>query len=193
MTKRGLYSIRMGAVVKNSIDSTSPKIIDYAVSEYQSDFNDIYIGSHCRFFLCSDGGISVIPEMFRVPVVYVNWTAILRISTWVLNGLFIFKTFYLRSEDRNMTFSEIINLDFGGIETNKIFQKLNIELIENTPEEIRTVSIEMDERLSGNWETKEEDEELQEQFWLLFGQDKIKSPDLRIGADFLRQNKELLL
>ena len=51
----------------------------------------------------------------------------------------------------------------------------------------------MDERHSGNWETKKEDEELQEQFWLLFGQDKIKSPDLRVGADFLRQNKELLL
>ena len=137
--------------------------------------------------------MSGIPEMFRVPAVYVNWTCVLRISTWVLNGLFIFKTFYLRSEDRNMTFSEIINLDFGGLETSEIFQKLDLELIENTPEEIRTVSIEMNERLKGTWETKEEDEELQERFWLLFGKDKIKSPDLRIGADFLRQNKELLL
>ena len=193
MSNRGHYSIRMGSVVKNPIDSSNPKIIDYSVSKYRSDFNDIYIGSHCRFFLCSDGGISIIPEMFRVPAVYVNWTAILRISTWVLNGLFIFKTFYLRSEDRNMTFSEIINLEFGGIDTNEIFQKIDLELIENTPEEIRAVSIEMDERLSGNWETKKEDEELQEQFWLLFGQDKIKSPDLRVGADFLRQNQELLI
>ena len=193
MSNRGHYSIRMGSVVKNPIDSSNPKIIDYSVSKYRSDFNDIYIGSHCRFFLCSDGGMSIIPEMFRVPAVYVNWTAILRISTWVLNGLFIFKTFYLRSEDRNMTFSEIINLEFGGIITNEIFQKIDLELIENTPEEIRAVSIEMDERLSGNWETKKEDEELQEQFWLLFGQDKIKSPDLRVGADFLRQNQELLI
>mgnify|MGYP000362553200 CR=1 FL=1 len=70
---------------------------------------------------------------------------------------------------------------------------MDLELIENTPEEIRTVSIEMDERLKGTWETKEEDEELQERFWLLFGQDKIKSPELRIGTDFLRQNKELIL
>ena len=92
-----------------------------------------------------------------------------------------------------MTFSEIINLEFGGIDTNETFQKIDLELIENTPEEIRAVSIEMDERLSGNKKKKKEDEELQEQFWLLFGQDKIKSPDLRVGADFLRQNQELLL
>ena len=192
MTKRGYHSIRMGAIVKNSIDSANPKIIDYAVSENRTDFNDIYVGSHCRFFLCSDGGMSIIPEMFRVPIVYLNVTAILRSHTWVFNGLFIFKTFYLRSEDRNMTFLEIMNLEFGGTDTNEIFQKLDLELIENTPEEIKAVSIEMDERLKGTWETKEEDEKLQEQFWLLFGPDKIKSPDLRIGIDFLRQNKDLI-
>ena len=192
MSDRGYYSIRMGAVVNNAIHSSNPKIIDYSVSEYRTDFNDIYIGSHCRFFLCSDGGISIIPEMFKVPVVYVNWTAILRISTWVLNGLFIFKKFYLRNEDRYMTFSEIINLDFGGNDTNEILQKLNLEVIENTQEEISAVSIEMDERLNGTWETSKEDEELQQRFWALFGSDKLKSPDLLIGADYLRKSKDLL-
>jgi putative glycosyltransferase (TIGR04372 family) len=192
MTKRGYHSIRMGAIVKNSIDSTNPKIIDYAVSEYRTDFNDIYIGSHCRFFICSDGGMSVIPEMYRVPAVYVNWTSIYRISTWVLKGLFVFKKFYLRDEDRNMTFSEIINLNFGGHETNEMFSNLGLELIENTPEEILAVTIEMDERLNGTWKTSEEDEELQQRFWKLFGPDKLKSPNLRIGAEFLRQNKDLV-
>jgi len=192
MSKRGYYSLRMGAIVKQPIDSLNPKIIDYSVSEFRTDFNDIYIGSHCRFFLCSDGGISVIPEMFRVPVVYVNWTSILRISTWALNGLFIFKRFYLRDEDRNMTFSEIMNLEFGGRETKEIFQKLNLELIENSEEEIKAVTIEMDERIEGTWKANNEDEELQDQFWQLFGPDKMKSSNLRIGSDFLRQNKDLI-
>jgi len=193
MTKRGYSSIRMGAIVKNPIDSENPKIIDYSVSEYRTDFNDIYLGSHCRFFLCSDGGISVIPEMFRVPVVYVNWTSIIRISTWALNGLFIFKKFYLRDEERNMTFSEIMNLEFGDNETNEIFQNLNLELIENSEEEIRSVSIEMDERLNGTWKSSKEDIELQEEFWDLFGPEKLKNPNLRIGAEYLRNNKNLLL
>jgi len=107
MVNRGYYAFRMGVVVKESIHSSNSRVIDYATNGQRTDFNDIYIGSHCRFFLCSDGGRSVIPEMLRIPAVYVNWTAILRISTWVLNGLFIFKKFYLKSKNRYMSFSEI--------------------------------------------------------------------------------------
>lgn len=192
MANQGCYAIRMGAIVKDPIYSSTPQIIDYATNGQRTDFADIYIGSHCRFFLCSDGGMSAIPEMFRIPTVYVNWTPILRISTWVLNGLFIFKKFYLKNENRYMSFSEIMNLKFGGRDTEVIFTKLNLELIENTPDEIRAVTIEMDERLDGTWETTKEDDVLQQRFWALFGPDKLKSHDLRIGTEFLRQNWGLL-
>ena len=192
IVERGYYAIRMGAIVKDPVHSSNFKVIDYATNGQRTDFNDIYIGSHCRFFLCSDGGMSVIPEMFRIPVVCVNWTSILRISTWVLNGLFIFKKFFLKDENRYMTFTEIMNFKFGGVDTNKIFSRMHLELIENTPEEICAVTVEMDERLNGTWETTEEDEKLQQRFWDLFGPDKLKSPNLRIGADYLRQNKDLL-
>jgi len=192
MTNRGYCAVRMGAIVKEPVKTFNPSIIDYASNGMRTDFNDVYIGSHCRFFLCSDGGISSIPEMLRIPAVYVNWTPLLRISTWVLNGLFIFKKFYLKDENRNLSFSEIMNLEFGGFDTNEIFSKLNLELIENTPEEIRAVTIEMDKRLNGTWQTTEDDAELQERFWALFGPDKLKSPDLRIGAQYLRDNQELL-
>ena len=193
MANRGYYAIRMGAVVKENIQSSNPRIIDYATSGQRTDFNDIYLGSHCRFFLCSDGGMSAIPEMFRIPTVYVNWAPILGISTWVLNGLFIFKKFYLKNEKRFMTFYEIMNIDFFSKDTNEIFEKLNLELIENTHEEISAVTIEMDERLNGTWQISEEDEKLQESFWALFGPDKLKSPDLLVGAEYLRQNKHLLI
>ena len=192
MASRGIYSIRMGVFVEKKISSPSNLVIDYASSKYRTDFNDVYISGNCKFFLCSDTGISIVPEVFRLPVVHVNFTNITNISVWTLDSLFIFKFFYLRNENRFMKFSEILELEFGGIETEEIFSKLNIELIENTPEEILQVTIEMDERLNGTWETKEEDKELQERFWLLFGPDKIKSSNLRIGADFLRQNKDLL-
>jgi len=192
MANRGYFAVRMGAVVRESIHCSHPRVIDYASNGHRTDFSDIYIGSHCRFFLCSDGGMSAIPEIFRVPAVYVNWAHILRISSWVLNGLFIFKKFHLKNENRYMNFSEIMNLEFGGVDTIEIFTRLNLELIENTPEEIRAVTIEMDERLKGTLHTTDEDKELQERFWALFGPDKLKSPNLRIGADFLRQNEELI-
>ena len=192
MANRGYYAVRMGVLVKEKIRSSHPLVIDYATNGHRTDFSDAYIGSHCRFFLCSDGGMSIIPEMFRVPAIYVNWTSILRISTWVLNGIFIFKKFYLTNEGRYLTFSEIMNLDFGGRDTNEIFETIGLEVIENTAEEIYAVTVEMDERLNCTWKTTKEDEKLQAQFWALFGPDKLKSQNLRIGADYLRQNRDLV-
>ena len=91
-----------------------------------------------------------------------------------------------------MKFSEVINLKFGGENTYKIFDKLNLELIENTPEEICAITAEMHERLNDTWITTEEDKKLQQRFWVLCGRDKLKSPDLHIGTEFLRQNRDLL-
>ena len=192
MTKRGYYAIRLGAKVKERIEIENPYIIDYTCSGMRTDFLDIYLLSKCRFILCSDTGISFPSEVFKRPLVYVNWTMLLRIPFYTAHGLIIFKKFFLQNENRYMSFSQTMNLEFGGKDTNEIFNRLNLRLIENTPEEILAVTIEMEERLNGNWQTTPEDEELQECFWALFGPDKLKSPDLRIGAEFLRQNRKLL-
>jgi len=192
LVSRGYFAVRMGAVVEQALEHSNHKVIDYATSVHRTDFNDIFIGSHCRFFISSECGISIIPELFRIPVVFVNKTLINDLHTYSLNGLYIFKKFFLKDENRYMTFTELMNFKFGGVDTNKIFSKMNLELIENTPEEIRAVAIEMDKRLNRTWETNKEDEELQQRFWDLIGQYKLRSPDLRIGAKYLRENKDFL-
>ena len=65
--------------------------------------------------------------------------------------------------------------------------------MENTPEEITALAVEMDERLKGTWQTAEEDEELQRRFWALFKPGALQGAFLsRIGTEFLHQNRELL-
>lgn len=192
LTLRGHYAIRMGAIVKEKMQTDNSAIIDYATNDKRNDFMDIYLGAKCRFFICSDTGLAIISEMFRRPIVYVNWVPLRRISTWCQNGLVIPKKFYFPKGKRFLTFKEIINSELGYASNGDIFKKMDVELIENMPEEIKAVAIEMDERLKGKWETTEEDGELQQRFWVLFGPDKLKSRELRIGAEFLRQNKELL-
>ena len=192
MTKRGYYAIRLGTKVNEKVECRNPKVIDYACNGMRTDFLDIYLSAKCRFIICSDTGISFPAEVFNRPLVYVNWTLLLRISVYAAYGLIIFKKFFLKNENRYMSFSEIMNLEFGGKDTDELFNRLNLKLIENTPEEIRAVTIEMDERLNDTWESTREDEILQEKFWALFGSNKVRSPDLRIGAEFLHQNRDLL-
>ena len=193
LVKRGHYGIRMGAIVNKKISFHNHNIIDYATNGSRTNFMDIYLGSKCKFFICGNSGISTIPEVFKKPVVYINFCKPEWAPGWVSNGLVIFKKLYIKKEKRLLSFSEIMRIDMDREEANKIIADLGLEVLENTPEEIKAVTIEMDDRLNASWQTTEEDEELQQRFWALFGPDKLKSPGLRIGAEYLRENKDLLV
>ncbi len=92
-----------------------------------------------------------------------------------------------------MTFGEILDSGVGKFLHSERYEQLEIEIVENTPEEITALAIEMDERLKGTWQATAEDEELQRRFWLLFKPSELNRVFLsRIGAEFLRQHRELL-
>ena len=92
-----------------------------------------------------------------------------------------------------MTFREILDSGVGRFAEQEQYDRLGLEPVHNKPEEIRALAIEMDERLNGTWSTSEEDEKLQQRFWSLFRTSDLNGVFLsRIGAKFLRQNRELL-
>ena len=92
-----------------------------------------------------------------------------------------------------MTFKEIFESGAGRFLHTEKYNKLGIELIENTPDEILDVSMEMHHRLNNTWETTEEDEELQKEFWRQFPKSELHGEiHARIGSDWLRKNRELL-
>ena len=74
-----------------------------------------------------------------------------------------------------------------------MFVQANIETIENSAEEILALTKEMNERLDGVWIGNDGDGELQRQFRSLFSSGhRCYGFPSRIGAEFLRQNRELL-
>ena len=92
-----------------------------------------------------------------------------------------------------MTFPEFLAAWPERFDGTKHFEHIGVDVIENTPEELLDVAVEMDERLKGKWQTTGEDQELQQRFWSLL---EVKEPNQewrpRMGAKFLRQNQELL-
>ena len=65
--------------------------------------------------------------------------------------------------------------------------------MENTPQEILAVIMEIEDRLEGTWQAEPEDEELQDRFWSLV--DKSEWHGVirgHIGAEYLRENRNLL-
>jgi len=192
LAMKGYYVFRTGVAVKEALNSANPRIFDYALNG-RTDFLDIYIGAKCHFFICDTTGMSNIPMIFRRPTAWVNFVPMELAPTWNSKDLFLPKKLWLVDGHRFLTFQEILSSDICRFYTDEKYARLGIEVIDNTREEISSLVLEMEQRLSGTWQTNEEDEELQPRFWALFSPRYPKRVfRSRIGAEFLRQNQELL-
>ena len=201
LTERGYFVIRMGAKVHAAINSKYPKVIDYATNGMRSDFMDIYLGAKCAFCISVGTGFDAVPLIFRRPIAYVNMLPAAYLFTFRAQFLGVFKHHLEAKSNRELSISEIFTHGVGFCMATSDYESKGINLIENTPEEIRDVAIEMAERLAGTWQAHPNDEALQRRFWEIFPTDAVdayKGKPLhgeiraRFGAAFLRNNPEWL-
>ena len=193
LTRRGYVAVRMGAIVKDPLPVTHPRIIDYSLKG-RSEFLDLFLSAHCRFFLGDPSGIMALPMVFRRPWVMVNEIPLAYLHSWGPHDLTIPKKLWLRKERRFMTFREILESGVGRLfQRTEQYERAGIDVIDNTPEEIAAVAVEMDERLTGAWRTTDEDDVLQHRFWGLLKSNALHGViRSRIGSEFLRQHHDWL-
>lgn len=201
LVERGYYAVRMGSVVKDDLETSNEKIIDYAANGSRTDFLDIYLGAKCRFFIGSAAGITELPKIFRKPILSVNQIPLEITHSWAPHDIFIPKKIWFSPDARYLTFRESLESSAGSRITGSQLSAIGLYPEENTPEEITAAALEMEQRISGEWVSSGHDEELQERFWKLFeympmrlhaGEPLHGVIASRIGAEFLRSNQELL-
>ena len=91
-----------------------------------------------------------------------------------------------------MTFREINELEYSGNSSYYLLRDEEINLVENTAEEINDAVIENYLRLEKKWNETNQEIKLQEKFWSIFNHRFIKSKNLKIGFSFLKNNYNLL-
>lgn len=196
LTRRGYFVLRMGAVVEEPLHTSNPMIIDYATTA-RTELLDLYLSSKCQFFVASPVGITYLPMAFRRPTVHTNFVPIGVLVAWPPHDLCIPKKLWLPDQQRFMTLQEILQSGVGMYARTWQYKEKRIELVDSTPEEITAVVLEMEERLKGTWTTTGEDEQLQNRFWSHYGPSQVNmvnlGPQARIGAEYLRRNRELIL
>lgn len=202
LARRGYVVVRMGAKVREPIRSTNSRVIDYATNGMRSDFMDIYLGAKCEFCISTGTGWDAVPAwLFRRPAVYVNYSVIGLISSYTSRFLFLTKHYRHKKLGRNLTLREIFELDVGFCLATSALTAKGVELIENTPEEILAVTLEMVERLNGTWVSQQADASLRKQFLDIFpvaAIDPFRGRKVHgefralIGAAFLRENSDWL-
>ena len=201
LAERGYYVLRMGSVVLEPIKSANEKVIDYATSELRSDFLDVYLGAKCFFCISVGCGFDAIPIIFRRPVCYVNMLPVGYLFSFLKDSVAICKRHWDASAQRWITLAEVFSRGVGFSLESRDYLERNIKVMENTPEEIRDVVLEMLARLELSWEPKAGDAELQARFWEIFPIDAL-SPynnkplhsriNLKYGAQYLRENQAWL-
>lgn len=200
LVAQGYYVIRMGSLVKEPLNTTTPGIVDYATSGLHSDFLDIFLSAKCDFFLGVPGGIVAVPTIFRKPLGLINWINIQNVFNWDVYGTIITKKIWHISTRRFFTYRETLQLNaanprkaLGGL-LNDLAQAKEIEIVDNTPEEILLLAQEVEGRIAGNWQTTAEDEEMQRRFRSIFDANEgVRTHShVRLGTEFLRQNSFLL-
>ncbi len=192
IVSKGGFAMRMGAVVEKKLPkSKNQRIIDYA-SYYRSDFGDIYLSAKCKFFFGNGSGISQVAQIFNVPVVWVNLLPF-TYPPWRKGDLFIPKKLWSIEKKRYLTFRELLEIGASDFHRSSDYEKAKLKIVDNTPEEIYDLVVEMNQKLDGKFKYTKEDEELQKGFRSLF---KTNSHcygfPSRIGARFLKKNKFLL-
>ena len=200
LADRGYYVIRMGAKVLEPLNSNHPRVIDYASNGKRSDFMDIYLGAKCFFAISTSTGWDAVPLIFRRPIAYVNMVPLGWLFTFSSKFLAITKHHVSMLDGQELSLREIFKRGVGFCSLNSDYSAKNIALIDNTPEEIRDLVIEMAERLEGSFQPRPEDEALQSKFWEIFPSDAVDVNGVRLhgeiraryGAAFLRNNPEWL-
>ena len=186
-----LKAVRVGAVVSQPLSTENPYIIDYA-TKFRSDFSDVYVMAHCKFYVGDTAGIFILANLFKRPIAMVNM-APLGLCPRSPQDIFILKHYWHKSKERLLTFREIIEMGADKWLRSEYFEKAGIQLIENTSEEILAIVREMNDRMDGKWVPKEGDELLQKRFREIFPSNHPMTGFYsRVGAQFLRQHEYLL-
>ena len=187
LSSRGYFVIRMG----KDLAAKLPKELEEHIFDYASlartEFLDVYILNKCDFLLNGGTGMFVFRAISNLPTLFGDIYRV--VKSFFFGDVFIFQKVWLVRENRLATVGEMVAMG-DNFSDERHQERLGVRLVKNTAEEILAACDEMEARLNGTWVTTEEDEILQKKYWDLICDSGHHGG--RIGAQFLRDNQDLL-
>ena len=185
---RGGYVIRVGDPSMVHLPQ-EPGVVDYAHSEIRSEFMDVFLCAACKFFIGTNSGLGLVPPIFGVPCAMTNWSPI-GLPQWYPKDIYIPKQLYSDRMGRTLTFEEMLFSKAGWVQFEDQLAMKGIRSIDNSPEELTDLVVEMIEREDGLEVLTEEDHKMQKIFnELVVGAGSYVGA--RIGTRYLRRHPEL--
>ncbi len=201
LIENGYNVVIFGNIVEKDYQEISrlENVIFYSRSKYYSDFMDIFLISRSQFVISSITGLDEVPFAFKIPIIEVGVVPFYLQRTYSDLCISLFKNYFSKSLNRNLTMSEIFENNLHSIEGNTY---LNNELtfIHPSIDEIFFACKEMCERIENKYIENEENNNNQKKFRELFNYYiKFKQPERitlenkgKVAKEFLKNNLFLL-
>ena len=190
ITDAGGWVIRMGDPTMTPLPETE-QVIDYATSEYKSDWMDLYLCAKTHFVLGTTSGLQLVAVMFGRPAALANMIPHGAVLGMGANDISIPKS--LMRDGQILPLPQIFREGLSVQRYASVFDDAGVTIVPNTSVEIEALVREMMARLDGTFETTDDDEVLQNKFHALLGPaDYSFGSSARVGRDWLRENRHLL-
>ena len=186
----GGWVIRMGEPTMKPL-ARMEHVIDYAHSEIRADWMDLFCFSQCKFVLGTTSGATDIAKVFGVPAALTNFIPMGH-GAYSVNDIWIPKLYWSNTEDRYLTIAEVMQSPMRRYGRTEMFAAAGLSWVNNSPEEILDLALEMIEQLEGNVVRTPRDDELQRAFMTLLGHDPLFATNARVGRNFLQKYCHLL-
>ncbi len=146
---RGGWCIRMGDENMTPL-APMPGLIDYAHHKARSAELDIFLCARCRFFLGNTSGLFLVSSIFGVPSALTNQTPFA--ATGFRQGdLSIPKRIRRLGHAEFLTSAQILDSPISNFRMSRFYVDAQLELVENSAEEIKDLVLEMLETLEGRF------------------------------------------
>jgi len=190
VVQRGGTVIRIGDTSMSPLPPM-PGVFDYAHSTLKSDWMDIFLLGACHFYIGTSSGPAYVPPLFGVPCALTNWYPI---GSRPFNDrdVYIPKLFQVGTPPRTLRFEDMVAPPIGYALQYQYAEETKLSVVPNTADEIREVVIELIDRLDGKLSYSDADQALQETFDAV-AETNFCYGNARLGRDFLRRHKDLLI
>lgn len=161
LAEMGYTVFRMGAVVDKPLNSSHPRIIDYATNGMRTEFLDIYLGAHCTFCVSNSNGFDAVPRIFKRPLLFADESIFFEYSLLALNTLHSPKQMRDSATKKQLSLAEIINRGVAYPHRSSTFEDAGVEIQDLSSEELVEAVTEMAQRVEGTFVETPEQKEMQ--------------------------------
>ncbi len=161
LTSQGIFVFRMGREVSTQLEIQNPKFIDYANRSDKSDFLDVWLFARCKLCVTTGTGPDMISDVFRRPILAVNFLPLNHLWTWS-NAIHFPKILRWSETGKMLNLTEYLDNSFLGTE---FYARKGITITDLDENQILNCTKEFVDRANGIYEESQFEVELNREFW----------------------------